>query len=101
MAIRNLSTLVLLNGRRLGNSAFSNGAAVDVNTIPLSMIERIEVLKDGASALYGLDSIDQVHSFEKAQFDRSLPRIAPLWEALRLGLRLRRQRYHRCRFVRS
>src|SRR5438094_720414 len=51
--IRNLPTLVMLNGRRLGNSAFSNGALVDVNTIPLSMIERIEVLKDGAAALDG------------------------------------------------
>src|SRR3989442_3703252 len=60
VAIRNLSTLVLLNGRRLGNSAFSNGALVDVNTIPLSMIERIEVLKDGASALYGSAAIGGV-----------------------------------------
>src|SRR6266536_2724640 len=60
VAIRNLSTLVLLNGRRLGNSAFSNGALVDVNTIPLSMIERIEVLKDGASALYGSDAVGGV-----------------------------------------
>src|SRR5436189_4414828 len=58
--LRNLSTLVLLNGRRLGNSAFSNGALVDVNTIPLSMIERIEVLKDGASALYGSAAIGGV-----------------------------------------
>src|SRR5947209_635020 len=60
VAIRNLSTLVLLNGRRLGNSAFSNGALVDVNTIPLSMIERIEVLKDGASALYGSEAVGGV-----------------------------------------
>src|SRR6266536_283514 len=60
VAIRNLSTLVLLNGRRLGNSAFSNGAAVDVNTIPLSMIERIEVLKDGASVLYGSEAVGGV-----------------------------------------
>src|SRR6266566_8598466 len=58
--LRNLSTLVLLNGRRLGNSSFSNGALVDVNTIPLSMIERIEVLKDGASALYGSEAIGGV-----------------------------------------
>src|SRR5437660_3873635 len=60
LAIRNLDTLVLLNGRRLGNSAFSNGAFVDVNTIPLSMIERIEVLKDGASALYGSEAVGGV-----------------------------------------
>jgi iron complex outermembrane recepter protein len=58
--IRNLPTLVLLNGRRLGNSAFSNGAYVDLNTIPLAAVERIEVLKDGASALYGSDAIGGV-----------------------------------------
>src|SRR5439155_16125069 len=60
LGLRNLATLVLLNGRRLGNSAFSNGAFVDVNTIPLSMIERIEVLKDGASALYGSEAVGGV-----------------------------------------
>ena len=50
--IRNLPTLVMLNGHRLGKSAFSNGALVDLNTIPLAMIDRIEILKDGASALW-------------------------------------------------
>ena len=45
-------TLVLLNGRRLANTAFS-GEAVDINAIPLSAIERVEVLTDGASAIYG------------------------------------------------
>src|SRR5437016_6116326 len=58
--LRNLATLVLLNGRRLGNSAFSNGGFVDVNTIPVSMIERIEILKDGASALYGSEAVGGV-----------------------------------------
>src|SRR6266568_892270 len=58
--IRNLPTLVMLNGRRLGKSAFSNGALVDVNTIPLAMVERIEILKDGASALYGSEAIGGV-----------------------------------------
>ncbi len=60
LAVRNLPTLVLLDGRRLVNSAFSSGAAVDVNAIPIAMIERIEVLKDGASALYGSDAIGGV-----------------------------------------
>src|SRR5438093_1470678 len=60
IAIRNLPTLVLMDGRRLANSAFSQGAVVDVNTIPISMIERIEVLKDGASTLYGSDAIGGV-----------------------------------------
>ena len=40
------STLVLLNGRRVANYAF-NGATVDLNSIPLANIERIEILKDG------------------------------------------------------
>src|SRR3989442_13105635 len=60
IAVRNLPTLVLMDGRRLANSAFSQGAVVDVNTIPISMIERIEVLKDGASTLYGSDAIGGV-----------------------------------------
>jgi iron complex outermembrane recepter protein len=60
IAVRNLPTLVLLDGRRVVNSSFSSGSAVDVNTIPIAMIERIEVLKDGASALYGSDAIGGV-----------------------------------------
>ncbi|MFT6920898.1 MAG: iron complex outermembrane receptor protein, partial [Cognaticolwellia sp.] len=43
-------TLVLLNGRRLATTL---GGSVDLNNIPSSIIERIEVLKDGASAVYG------------------------------------------------
>jgi iron complex outermembrane receptor protein len=60
VSIRNLRTLVMLNGRRLGNSSFSNGQLVDLNTIPLAAIERVEVLKDGASALYGSEAIGGV-----------------------------------------
>lgn len=56
------NTLVLLNGRRLANYAF-NGAAVDVNAIPLAAIERVEVLRDGASAVYGTDAIGGVINF--------------------------------------
>lgn len=62
--LRNLPTLVMLNGRRLGNSSFSANAfgsqQVDINTIPLAMIERVEVLKDGSSALYGSSAIGGV-----------------------------------------
>ena len=54
-------TLVLVNGRRMvkgGNGAGSgNTAAVDLRTIPLATVKRVEVLKDGASALYGSDGI--------------------------------------------
>jgi len=51
-------TLVLINGRRTGPSG-TRGAvsSVDLNSIPISMVERIEVLKDGASALYGSDAV--------------------------------------------
>jgi iron complex outermembrane receptor protein len=55
-------TLVLLNGKRLANTAFS-GAAVDINAIPLSAIERVEILTDGASAIYGTDAIAGVINF--------------------------------------
>ena len=54
------ATLVLLNGRRLTAYPFANGAQVtfvDLNTIPLEVVDRIEVLKDGASAIYGSDAI--------------------------------------------
>ena len=50
-------TLVLLNGRRLAPFAGGGGATVNVNNIPLAAIERVEILKDGASAVYGSDAI--------------------------------------------
>ncbi|HSG88851.1 MAG TPA: TonB-dependent receptor [Pseudomonadales bacterium] len=50
------NTLVLLNGRRLNSDAL-RGESVDLNTIPLAAVERIEILKDGASAIYGADAI--------------------------------------------
>ena len=56
-------TLVLVNGRRLAAFAGGNGAAVNVNAIPLAAIERIEVLKDGASGVYGSDAIGGVVNF--------------------------------------
>lgn len=57
VALRNIQTLVLVNGRRMVSSPFSNGTSVDLNTIPLGMIDRIEILKDGASTAYGSDAI--------------------------------------------
>ena len=56
------STLVLINGRRLANYAF-DGGAVDLNSIPLAAIDRVEVLKDGASAIYGADAMAGVINF--------------------------------------
>ena len=55
-------TLVLLNGRRVAAFAFDS-AAVDLNAIPFAAIERIEVLRDGASAIYGTDAIGGVINF--------------------------------------
>jgi iron complex outermembrane receptor protein len=52
---------VLLNGRRVANYAF-DGSAVDVNLIPLAAVERVEILKDGASAIYGTDAVAGVRS---------------------------------------
>lgn len=52
--------LVLVNGRRMIASGTGAASTVDLNTIPVSMIQRIEVLKDGASAVYGTDAISGV-----------------------------------------
>jgi iron complex outermembrane receptor protein len=58
------STLVLLNGRRLANFASpGDNAGVDLNSIPAGAIQRVEVLKDGASAVYGTDAIGGVVNF--------------------------------------
>src|SRR5690554_5155418 len=50
-------TLVLLNGRRVVNGGTGANSSVDLNMVPVEMIERIEVLKDGASAIYGADAV--------------------------------------------
>ncbi|MDN7124978.1 TonB-dependent receptor [Pseudidiomarina sp. 1APP75-32.1] len=50
-------TLVLLNGRRIVNGGTGANSSVDLNMIPVEMIQRIEVLKDGASAIYGADAV--------------------------------------------
>jgi iron complex outermembrane receptor protein len=56
-------TLVLLNGRRLAPYALSAGQSVDLSAIPASALEKVEVLKDGASAVYGTDAIGGVINF--------------------------------------
>ena len=50
-------TLILLDGRRIASTGGSAGAAQNLNQIPLAMVERIEILRDGASAIYGSDAI--------------------------------------------
>ncbi|MEP7061596.1 MAG: TonB-dependent receptor [Betaproteobacteria bacterium] len=56
------NTLVLLNGRRLSNYAFLSGAP-NIDVIPVSVIDRVEILKDGASSIYGTDAIAGVVNF--------------------------------------
>ena len=56
------STLILLNGRRVANYAL-NGGTVNLNFIPLDAIDRVEILKDGASAIYGSDAMAGVINF--------------------------------------
>lgn len=56
------ATLVLLNGRRVATHGLK-GRAVDLNSIPFAAIERVEVLRDGASAVYGTDAIGGVINF--------------------------------------
>ncbi|WP_300757375.1 TonB-dependent receptor [Janthinobacterium sp.] len=54
-------TLVLLNGRRIAPQG--SGTTVNLNAIPMSAVERVEILTDGASALYGSDAIAGVVNF--------------------------------------
>src|SRR5580698_2818015 len=60
--IGNGNTLVLLDGQRLANNAF-NGLGVDLSGIPFSAIDSVQVLREGASALYGSDAIAGVINF--------------------------------------
>lgn len=53
-------TLVLIDGHRAPKAPFSAGSGTDLNAIPLAAVERIEVLTDGASAIYGADAVGGV-----------------------------------------
>ena len=73
-------TLVLLDGKRLAGSPSLGGSAANLSSIPAAAVERIEVLKDGASAIYGSDAIAGViniilkKDFEGVTFDISFGR---------------------------
>jgi iron complex outermembrane recepter protein len=61
--LHNLPTLVLLNGRRMAYDPVDGSGGnefVDLNTIPLAAIDKIEVLSDGSSAIYGADAVGGV-----------------------------------------
>lgn len=83
IGLRNLGaqrTLVLVNGQRfIGTDfPFASSTTVDLNNIPVSMIERVEVLRDGASSVYGADAIGGVinvilkNRFEGTKVDLSI-----------------------------
>jgi iron complex outermembrane receptor protein len=68
ISMRNMgsgSTLVLLNGRRLAPYGFANFSTqfTNIDSLPFEAIERVEVLKDGASALYGSDAVAGVINY--------------------------------------
>jgi iron complex outermembrane receptor protein len=73
LALRNRATLVLINGRRAAvNPVVASGGSnfVDVSLIPISAVERIEILSDGASATYGSDAVGGVvNIIMKTDFD--------------------------------
>lgn len=66
VSLRNLGTggtLVLVNGRRIASFGFADGLQLNftnIDAIPANIIERVEILKDGASAIYGSDAIGGV-----------------------------------------
>ena len=68
-------TAVLINGRRVPGNPFTGTAAVDLNSIPLTAIERVEILTDSASAIYGTDALGGVvnvilrKGYEGAEFE--------------------------------
>ncbi|MFT4077482.1 MAG: TonB-dependent receptor [Asticcacaulis sp.] len=55
------ATLVLVNGHRLSSDSFSQGS--DISGVPLAAVQRIEIVPDGASALYGSDAVAGVVNF--------------------------------------
>lgn len=56
-------TLILINGRRTAGSAIFDGGKVNLATIPAGAIDRVEILLDGASAIYGSDALGGVINF--------------------------------------
>ncbi|HET6347439.1 MAG TPA: TonB-dependent receptor [Myxococcota bacterium] len=81
------STLVLLNGRRVVSSGATSDDGsnfVDINSLPLSLVERIEILRDGASALYGSDAVaGVVNIVTRTNYD--LTRFEGSWQTTTVG----------------
>ena len=90
-------TLVLINGQRQVSSFVGSSldlGAVDLNTIPMAMVERVEVLEDGASTTYGSDAIAGVVNvilrkrFEGIEFSGNLGYGTENWDARTQGMAL-------------
>jgi len=84
-------TLVLVNGRRMVPA--TNDGIVDINSIPAAMIERVEVVTGGASAIYGSDAIAGVINFIlKDSFEglevNTIAGVSGEWDAQRYGINL-------------
>ncbi|MDQ1816124.1 TonB-dependent receptor [Massilia sp. CCM 9210] len=77
-------TLVLLNGRRLANHPFF-ADTVDLNIIPVAALDRVEVLRDGASAIYGSDAIGGVINFVTKRSYRGLEVSVEAYEPVGSG----------------
>lgn len=72
------TTLVLLNGRRMALGYV--GSSADIAALPLSAVERVEVLTDGASAVYGSDAVGGVVNFIlRSDFDGAETRVRTGW----------------------
>lgn len=80
-------TLVLINGRRVASSfnGAAASAAININTIPISAIERVEVLKDGASSVYGSDALAGVINFILTKDFQGVDLGVMLGEPMRTG----------------
>jgi iron complex outermembrane receptor protein len=80
------NTLVLLNGQRLPSDAVTG--AVDLNMIPMAAVERIEILKDGASAIYGSDALGGVvNIITRSDFQGTQTRVTQTAPELKGGAR--------------
>jgi outer membrane receptor for ferrienterochelin and colicin len=93
-------TLVLIDGKRVAGASLSGNGAIDINLIPFSMIDHIDILKDGASAVYGADAVAGVfniflvHKFRGLEIGGSYgnTNLAPptIWASGRDGSKLAR-----------
>jgi outer membrane receptor protein involved in Fe transport len=64
------ATLVLIDGRRLPGVGYDGGSTQDLSMIPMAIVERVEILRDGASAVYGSDAVAGViNIITKKEFD--------------------------------